>query len=585
MSEYILKRFEQLSEEKQKLLKMLMEEEAVYVAPITPIEEALAKIWSQVLGIERVGIHDNFFELGGDSLQSIQIVAKAHQLGLDFNSSQLFEYPTIAELTTVVDTSQVRQAQQEQVVGLIPLTPIQHWFFEQNFQEASYWNQAVLLEIKPGQSPNLLKEACQQLLVHHDALRLRFDQIAGTWKQTNQDIGEKLSFSQFDLSKHTQTEQTSCITKIANELQSSLNLLQGPVMKVAFFDLGSEQPSRLLLIFHHLTEDAFSLRIILEDLQTAYQQLSRGETISLPPKTTSFQQWSCLLTEYAQSPELKQELAYWLPQSQLPVSRLPVDYPKGTNTEDSSRIFSVSLTPEETCALLQEVPKVFHTEINEVLIASVAIAISEWVGTNNLLIDLEGHGREEIVPGVDLSRTVGFFTSVFPVYLNISNYQNLNDVIMAAKKQLRQIPKRGIGYGLLRYICESKSEVEKLCKAPTAEIIFNYLGQFDRLFNESSLFKLAAESHGATHSPRGHRSHLLQIMGKVMAGQLQMSWIYSENIHHPTTIEKLAKRFLEELRSLISHSQSMSMPCLTPSDFPESELSQDQLYKLLNNNI
>ncbi|NJN10375.1 MAG: hypothetical protein HC815_21235 [Richelia sp. RM1_1_1] len=585
MSEDILKRFEQLSEEKQKLLEMLMEEEAIYVAPRTPIEESLAKIWSQVLGVKQVGIHDNFFELGGDSLQSIQIVAKAHQLGLDFNSSQLFEYPTIAEIITIVNTSQIHQAQQEPVIGLIPLTPIQHWFFEQNFPEASYWNQSVLLEIKPGQSPNLLKEACQQLLIHHDALRLRFEKIAGTWKQINQDIGEKLSFSQFDLSKYTQTEQTSAITKIANELQSSLNLLQGPMMKVAFFNLGSEQPSRLLLIFHHLTEDAFSLRIILEDLQMLYQQLSRGETINLPPKTTSFQQWSCLLREYAQSPELKQELAYWLPQSQLPVSRLPVDYAKGTNTEDSSRIFSVSLTPEETCTLLQEVPKAFHTEINEVLMASAAIAISEWVGTNNLLIDLEGHGREEIIPGVDLSRTVGFFTSVFPVYLNISNYQNLNDVLMIVKKQLRQIPKRGIGYGLLRYICEDKTEVEKLFKAPSAEIIFNYLGQFDRVFNEYSLFKLATESHGATHSPRGHRSHLLQIMGKVMAGKLQMSWIYSENIHHQTTIEKLAKRFLETLKALIEHSKSINMPCFTPSDFPEAELSQDQLFKLLNKNI
>lgn len=584
MSDDILNRVEQLSEAKQELLKMLMQEESTYVAPRTPIEEALAKIWSQVLGIKQVGIHDNFLELGGDSIQSIQIVAKAHQLGLKFNNSQLFEHPTIAELTNVIGTIQIPQAQQEQVIGLVPLTPIQHWFFEQNFPELFHWNQAVLLEVQPGQNPILLQAVCQYLLEHHDALRLRFEKTAGIWQQINQGIGEKVSFAQFDLSQLGETEQKFTITKIANELQGSLNLSQGPLMKVAFFDLGCDQPSRLLLIFHHLTEDVFSLRIILEDLQTVYQQLSCGEIISLPPKTTSFQEWSCLLTEYAQSSALKQELPYWLAQSQIPVPLLPVDYPGGANIEGSSRIVTVSLTSEETDALLQEVPKSYHTEINEVLMTAVALAISQWTQTNHLLIDLEGHGREEIVPGVDLSRTVGFFTSVFPVCLNIAESQTLIDVLMAVKEQLRQIPKRGIGYGLLRYICEAQGEVEKLYTAPQAEVIFNYLGQFDRVFGESSLFKLAGESHGVTHSPRGHRSHLLQIMGKVMAGKLEVSWIYSENIHRPATIEKLAGRFLEELRSLISHSQSIDTPYLTPSDFPESELSQAALRKLLTKN-
>lgn len=584
MSENLFQRLQQLSPERRELLELLMQEnntevQASYIAPETPTEKALSTIWSQVLGIKQVGIHDNFLELGGDSILSIQVIAKAHQIGLQFSTSQLFDHPTIAELAKVVSTTQIPVAQQQTVIGAVPLTPIQHWFFEQNFPEASYWNQAVLLELHPSQNPALLEQACQQLLIHHDALRLRFEQKAQVWEQINEGIELKVPFLQIDLSKLTEIEQTAEIEKISTELQSSLNLSQAPLIQVAFCDLGDGKPSRLLLIFHHLTEDAFSLRVILEDLQTAYQQIINGEVIKLPPKTTSFQEWSDLVTEYAQSAELKQELAYWLAQPQK-LAPLPVDYPGGSNTEGSAQIVSVSLTIEETRALLQEVPKSYHTEINEVLLTAVLLAIYQWTLAPNLLIDIEGHGREDIIPGVDLSRTVGFFTSVFPVGLNIGDKQNTVDILMSIKEQIRRIPQRGIGYGLLRYCCQDEMIVEKLRALPQAEIIFNYLGQFDRVFSESSLFRLAKESHGATNSPRGNRSHLLQVIGKVMEGKLEVSWIYSENIHRRETVEKLAECFINELRSLIYHNQSADKLYLTPSDFPEAELTQAELSKL-----
>ncbi|MBW4678312.1 MAG: hypothetical protein KME52_31335 [Desmonostoc geniculatum HA4340-LM1] len=587
MSDELLKRIELLSTERRELLEMLMKEESTevqtnYVAPHTPVEEALATIWSQALGIKQVGIHDNFLALGGDSIQSIQVVAKAHQLGLQFSTSQLFEYPTIAELATVVDTIPVRQAQQEPIKGAIPLTPIQKWFFEQNFPEPHHWNQAVLLELQPGQDPALLEKACQKLLEHHDALRLRFEQKQGIWQQVNEGLGERVAFAQFNLSDVSQTEQKSAIEKIASELQSSLSLSQEPLMKVAFFHLGSHQTSRLLLILHHLIEDAFSLRVLVEDLQTAYQQLQRQEIINLPPKTTSFQQWSCLLMNYANSSELKQELNYWLTDSKQ-ISSLPVDLTGGANTEASTRILSVSLTPEETRILLQEIPAKYHTQINEVLLTALAQTISQWTGMDNLLIDLEGHGREEVISGVDLSRTVGFFTSVFPVYLSIGKSQSAIDILMSMKEQIRRIPKRGIGYGLLRYCCEEQSEAGKLSTLPQAEIIFNYLGQFDRVFGESSTFRLASESPGATISPSASRSHLLQVMGKVMGGQLEISWGYSENIHLKSTVEQLAIDFMEGLRSLIALCQSTDTVNFTPSDFPEAELTQEELNQLLLN--
>lgn len=558
----LLKRLEQLSPEKRELLEMLMKEEgtglqATYVAPRTPVEEVLATIWGQALGIERVGIHDNFLELGGDSIQSIQVVAKANQAGLRLSTNQLFEHPTIAELATVVGTISARQAEQEPVVGAVPLTPIQHWFFEQNFPEPHYWNQAILLEVQPGQNPSLLEEVFQQLLVHHDALRLRFEQKEGIWQQFNAGPEEKVCFSTWDLSKLAEREQESAIESIATELQPSLKLLKGPLMKVAFFDLGAQKSSRLLIIVHHLAVEAVvSFRILMQDLQTAFQHINRGEAISLPPKTTSFQQWSRRLMEYAQSPELRQELAYWLAEPRKQVMRLPVDYPEGSNTEASTRSVTVSLTQEETRALLQEVPAIYHTQISEVLLTALVQAVSQWTGMRSVLIDLDSHGREEVIENVDISRTVGWFTSLFPVQFELGEVHTQADALMSIKEQLRRVPKRGIGYGLLRYCCGDQAIVEKLRALPQAEIFFNYLGQFDQILPESSPFRFARESYGPTNSLLGTRTHLLQIVGKVIGGQLQLIWLYSENAHRQTTVEQLAQRFVEALRLTLVHCQS-----------------------------
>jgi non-ribosomal peptide synthase protein (TIGR01720 family) len=553
----LLKRLEQLSSEKRELLEMLMKEEdtglqSTYVAPSTPVEEVLVTIWGQVLGIERVGIHDNFLELGGDSIQSIRIVAKANQAGLELSTNQLFEHSTIAELAAVVGTISLRQAQQEPVIGPVPLTPIQQWFFEQNFPEPHHWNQAVLLEVDRDLDPSLLEQVSQQLLVHHDALRLRFKQKSGIWQQINMGLEEKVCFSRFDLSKMPESEQKSAIEKIATEIQSSFNLSEGPLMKGAFFELGERKTNRLLLAIHHLVEDVVSLRILLEDLQTAYEQLSNGKAMSLPAKTTSFKQWSELLTEHAQSPEIKQELTYWLAEPRTQAQPLPRDYPEGSNIEASTRIASVSFTQEETQALLQKVPTTYQTQINQVLLTAMVQTISQWTGRRDLLIDLDVHGREEIVEGVNLSRSVGWFTNCFPMYLSLGEAQTPVDALMSIKEQLRQIPKRGIGYGLLRYCCNDKAIAQKMRSLPRPEIIFNYLGQFDRILLESSPFQLQSESHGLSISPRNTRPHLLLVLGRVFEGRLQMNWEYSENIYRQSTVENLAQRFMEELHLLLA---------------------------------
>ncbi len=555
--------------------------ESSFVAPQTPSEEILARIWAEVLGLERVGIYDNFFELGGDSILSIQIVARANREGLRFTTKQLFEYPVLADLATLTSTTQSFPATQATVIGSIPLSPIQQWFFELDPLEPHHWNMAVLLEVPQDLSLAMLAQIVQQLLIHHDALRLRFVRDASGWYQYNAEPDSSVPLLQVDLSTLPERQQKSTLEAIASELQASLNLSHGPLLQVALFSLGADKPPRLLIAIHHLAVDGFSWRILLEDLQTAYQQINRGEAVHLPPKTTSFKQWVEQLTEYTQSPALQQELTHWLTKPEIQIFRLPLDYPEGTNTAGSTRTVPALLSVEETQALLLQVPKAYNTQINDVLLTALVLAFERWTGSRTLVVNLEGHGREEILESVDLSRTVGWFTSVFPILLDLQGVYTLAEALKTVKEQLRRIPKRGIGYGLLRYLSQDSEIKSKLRDLPQAEVTFNYLGQFDQTLAKSSGFKMARESSGISASPKGMRFTRLYVGGMILHSRLHMDFNYSENLHQKSSIEAFAQIFLESLQSLIAHCQSPEARGRTPSDFPKAKLSQKNLDKFI----
>ncbi|MBV9385322.1 MAG: amino acid adenylation domain-containing protein, partial [Chroococcidiopsidaceae cyanobacterium CP_BM_ER_R8_30] len=557
--------------------------EASFVAPRTSTEEALATIWADVLRVE-VGIHDNFFELGGDSILSILIVARANQAGLQLAPKQLFQYQTIAELAAVAGTTIAVTPEQDLITGPMPLTPIQHWFFEQKRSELHHFNQSVLLEVPPDLKPSLLPQVVQQLLMHHDALRLRFVQDGGHWQQTNATVDETVPVSVVDLSAMASDEQQAAVADVAAKLQASLNLTIGPLLRVALFQLGSDQPGRLLFIVHHLAVDGVSWRILLTDFANIYQQLSCGEAMQLPPKTTAFRDWAKRLAEYGQSEAVAAELDYWLVQSRRAgVSSLPVDYPseKEANTVASAAQVTVALSVEQTRALLQEVPSAYNIRINEVLLTALVQSFNQWTGERGILFDLEGHGREELFEDVDLSRTVGWFTSIFPVWLELGEASHPGEALKSVKEQLRHIPHRGIGYGILRYLSQDAAVRWQLQTFPQAEVIFNYLGQFDLPQSESLGLRLAPESKGGEHSSKGRRSHLLEVNGLIVSGRLQLSWSYSKNIHQRVTIERLAFQFMEALKSLIIHCQSKDAGGYTPSDFSAARLNQKQLDKFI----
>ncbi|MDF5723732.1 MAG: amino acid adenylation domain-containing protein [Rhizonema sp. PD37] len=552
-----------------------------FVAPRTSIEEKLAAIWSEILKLEKVGIHDNFFELGGDSILSIQIISRANTAGIQIAPKQLFKYQTVAELAAVNGITRSVTAEQGLVTGSVILSPIQQWFFEQKLSEPDYFNQSVLLSVPPALTPEQLQQIVQQLLLHHDALRLQFVQLE-EWQQMNAATLESVPLSIIDLSHLSREAQQTTMNAADAELQASLNLSTGSIVRVALFELGNNQPNRLLFIIHHLAVDGISWRILLEDLATAYQQISMGVAIKLPPKTTSFQYWSDRLTEYGQSEAITTELDYWSNECNFNVTSLPVDYPSTIeeNSITSTDTVSFSLTEEQSRALLQDVPSAYNTQINDVLLTALVQSFAQWTGKLSLLIDLEGHGREDLFEDVDLSRTVGWFTTLFPVRLQIEKIDHPGEALKLVKEQLRRIPNRGIGYGVLRYLNEFPAIRTKLQMLPLAQVSFNYLGQFDRVLGASDMLGLAKELK-AEQSLLNKRSHLLGVSGFIRAGKLEMTWTYSEKIHKRATIEYLALGFMEALRSLIVHCQAPETGDYTPSDFSATKLSQKQLDKLM----
>ncbi|MEA5621859.1 non-ribosomal peptide synthetase [Nostoc sp. UHCC 0251] len=552
--------------------------QATFVAARTPVEIALAKIWAELLNLEQVSIHDNFFELGGDSIISIQAIAKANQVGLRLTPKQIFEHQTIAKLALVADTTSKAESEQGLVIGTVPLTPIQHSFFAQDLPEPHHWNQSLLLELQQNIEPNILQQAIQHLLAQHDALRLCFRPTANGWESFNAGVEPEIPFTKFDFSHLPQEQQKAAIETKATELQASLDLSHGLLVRLALFDLGSQQNNRLLIIIHHLAIDGVSWRILLSDLQTAIEKLQQHQVIRLPAKTTSFKQWSERLQEYANTKTLHSQLDFWCSELRKRVSSLPVDYVRGLNTVATSKTLSVFVDETETQALLQEVPAKYHTQINDVLLTALAKTFAEWTGEKTLLVNLEGHGREDIFTDIDLSRTVGWFTTVFPVLLNLENGA-IGDDLKAIKEQLRSISNRGFDYGVLRYL--SNDTAKNLAAMPQAEVCFNYLGQFDQVLQESSLFKLASESSGVTRSLLGSRRHLFDINGFVTGSCLQLNWTYSTAIYKEETVSSIAQNFVQALREIISHCQSPDAGGYTPSDFSKAKVSQKDLDFLL----
>lgn len=545
----------------------LRELETEYIAPRTPTEEILAEIWSEVLGVERVGIHDNFFTLGGDSILIIQIVAKANQVGLLLNPKLIFQNQTVAELATVAGQASVTQAEQGIVTGYTPLLPYQRWFLEEiNFSEPHLlYNKVFLFKAQQDINPYFLNKAIHHLLVHHDALRLRFFQTELGWQQLIAEAETNPVFCYVDLSSlSSEIEQHQTIEAVAAELYTSLNFSTGPLLRFALFNLGSQNSNRLLIIIHHLVCDAISRSFLLEDLQTAYQQCSHGQVVQLPPKTTSLKYWAERLTEYAKSDNLNKEYIYWLNAfdkfRQHPISS-PIncrsDIENNKTVLRNNTAVSVSLGTEETQVLLKEFTTLNGIRFTDLLLAAMVLTFAKWTDKKSLLVRVTDHGRNSFFETVDLSRTVGWLNISYPLMLNLEEARSRLDAVKIVREQINQIPNYGIGFSALRYLSKDKRVREKLRSLldTNTEVSFNYQGQIHCHPSDSSLFIPVQESiesiqELAPKLPR--KSKDIKISGAILEKQLILVLDYQDVFYKRSTVEKLAQGYIEELRSFYS---------------------------------
>ena len=548
-----------------------------YVAPASDVERVLTDIWREVLGVSRVGVLDNFFELGGDSILGIQIVAKARRAGLELNPQHLFEHQTIEVLARVSTSRGSIESEQGTVTGPVPLTPVQRWFFEQDLAERHHFNQAVMMRLAQPLAFEPLRESVRHLLRHHDALRLRFRQSESGWEQTCEPPDDEVPASFVDLRDIPAAGLTSALERAVSEAHTSLDLERGPLARVLLIECGDGTPGRLLVVAHHLVMDAVSWHILMEDLQTAYAQISSNQTPMLPAKTTSFKRWAGLLRQYAASEMLQGEMPYWRAIAARQFSGLPLDY-GGGNTVGSMRTVTAALEPEATSALLMKLADGKHGYMEEVLLAALARAAAGIADEGDLLVDVERHGREELFPSADLTRTAGWFTSIAPICLALSRSAGAEETLGSVREELRAMPTRGLGFGLLRYLSGGDEIAEALEPLTRATIAFNYLGQLGRmpLAAPDALIREGGLARGA----RNLRRHLLEVNGFVTNGQFLADFHYSQNLHARATIERLADGFAAALREFAALAQAKPRK-RTASDFKQARLSQRDFTKLM----
>ncbi|MGA5036763.1 non-ribosomal peptide synthase/polyketide synthase [Streptomyces capoamus] len=525
-------------------------------APRTDTERRIARIWSDVLGIEEVGADDNFFALGGDSILTMQVVSRLRRDGLHVATRDLFTHQTVAELATVVRTAP-RRSDDGPVTGEVPLTPIQSWFLTTPRAAHHHFNQSALLELDGTPDPRALRAALGALLEHHDALRMRFTQEAGGWRQFNPPpaAGHDL-LARYDLTGLPAEEADAAMAKAADELHASFDLARGPQLRAALFTGDPGRPAFLLLVAHHLVVDAVSWRVLRDDLETAYRQAFQGGPVTLGERGTSFRDWARGLAAHVAGGGLDHELPYW--QQAVDTEDVPAPAPG----DGPAATVSVELGEEDTTALLRSAPTAYRTRVNDVLLAALALALARWTGRDRVRLDLEGHGREDLLDGVDLSRTVGWFTTVYPVALQVPDPGDLGpdrdwrSLVKSVRRQLRAVPGNGIGFGALRTFGPPEVR-ERLGGAAHSQVVFNYLGQWDARPEtaDGGLVRAEHGSFGQDHDPRDPGSHPVEVVGAVQHGRLAFTWHHRPGVHDTATVRRVAEEFADALRHLARHAR------------------------------
>ncbi|MGE6917445.1 amino acid adenylation domain-containing protein [Achromobacter kerstersii] len=558
-----------------------------FETPVGDTEHLLAGIWRDVLAVPRIGRHDNFFELGGDSILTLKIVAAARKQGVKIAPRDVMERQTIAALACSASAIRPEMATGP-ARGSALLSPVQHTFFALSVPHRSHWNQSVVLRPNGEVDVAALQRAVDAVLAHHDAFRLRYrhDMQAGWAQAYDKDaVAPRLALAP------SGDGAAASFADVADALQRSLNLESGPVTAAAWVepnaggpdagrpnagrpDVG--RPGRLLWVAHHLVVDAVSWRILLEDLEAAYDQARRGATLTLPSATTSFADWTQALARYGALPATQAQLPEWLAICGEQDTPLPVTRPNGGNRVSDQRSVSAQLDATASARLLSGGARAYRAQASELLLTAVARVLCAWTGQESVLLELEGHGREEDATGVDAGRVVGWFTSLFPLRLR-PGAADLGRALAAVKEQVRAVPDKGLGYGVLRTMTDSG---RVLANHPYPRITFNYLGRTDAA---ARTWTWDNEPAGVERDPDSERRSVLDIGVALRDGALRFTWSYSAAMQDESEVRALADACVAELARLADVVDAHGAGGVTPSDFPLAALSQAQLNRLAPN--
>jgi non-ribosomal peptide synthase protein (TIGR01720 family) len=457
-----------------------------------------------------------------------------------------------AEGSATAATGRAMQPKRSVAGTPLPVLPnVARFLVERSSPGSNHWNLGVLLQSKEPIDSDSIGRVVERLAARHDALRLRFQHGVNGWSSTVAPANEAVPFSSYDLSDLSETEQTAAIERQADELQRSLDLQRGPLFRIATFDLG-DRGSRLLVITHHFVMDGLSWRPFWEDFAAIQAALERGEPDAEVQPSTSFQEWAHTLKRRADSDALRNERRAWLDLGWDRVRAIPLDHPDpgDVNTNSSAREFVLGFTTEETRLVFQETPRVPHKV--DFLLTALAQTLAGWTGSDTVLFDMMGHGRdEEAFDDVDLFGAIGFFISYTPMVLTIPGGEQDLQLLTS---QIQPILRRGLDFDLLRYMASDATVRQVFGALPRAQVLFNHLGRRDELDTvpPGSTFSVAPESIGETHSPQGLRYYPIAISSQVWRERLQLNFVYSEHLHERATIEFLAGQFRDRLMAVAS---------------------------------
>ncbi len=515
---------------------------------VTAEERRLAEVWSSVLEVDEIQPNANFFDLGGDSIMSIQLVARARAAGFHLSVRDIFNHQTVraqVALTQRGTTHSVPGRNSEPLTGSVALTPIQIDFFQRIDHAPHHWNQSVFLAPGERLCGATLAAALHDLITHHDALRLVFpDRREGRLVAPCEVVATDL------VSERTCDDWgTDTLAPLFAAAQSSLDLCKGPLFRGELWSRGNGE-QRLLLVAHHLIVDGVSWRIITEDLTTAYQTRRRGEQPHLPARTSNFRFWSETLQTWAKLPETAAQADYWLDTDVDRLPLLPVDHPEVANVEAGQTEVEHRLSAEITEILARQLVDQHTISLDHALIAALGIALRDWTGQTTVYVEQEGHGRETGTSSIDLSRTVGWFTSLYPFVCDIGASNDLLAVCRRVALRHEALPNHGFAHCLLRYLDPGSERGRRLIAQPRPQISFNNLGSFSSEPAGTDLFQFAGEAVQHNMAAATTRHYELDVIALTLDHQLVLRLQYHAGRLAPAAMQRLLDTMVAQLETL-----------------------------------